>query len=353
MICAEIYGRFDSPGNVRFMKGLVAAAKAAQRSVQPRTAGHFPVQNPQPSATLAGPSTQMIIPKSRIELPVIPSTAPAKIVNELPGREHPDDEFQPFIEDDEIHLNEQREPSPTPRIMQLQEEALREQDKENIPQRPEATLGRSNRLFIDRQPTAKKISFASQSESQQGAPIEPRSQRRPQMADGEEDDEHQPSSPSEDEGFQEDNRQNFRQLQMPARSRKRNVPVAAPESPAHRIRRPHERQEEPGEPAGLDREYRDAARNASNAVIPSQGEMYRTVNTQSKAMTRVRVPQKVQIRRAWSEVETDRLIDLIEEHGISWTYIKSIDAENGGILRYRDQVALKDKARNMKFDYLK
>ncbi|KAL9105634.1 MAG: hypothetical protein Q9187_008677 [Circinaria calcarea] len=344
--------QFDSPGNVRFVKSLLAA-KAAQKSAQPKTARYFPVQNPQPSAALAGPSTQMDIPKSRIELPVIPSTAPAKITNELPSHEHSNDEFQPFIEDDEIHLNEQREPSPTPRILQLQEEALKEQDKENIPQRPEATLGRSRRLFIDRQPNAQKISFGSQSASQQGHPIEPRSQRRPQIADSDDHHEHQPSSPSEDEGFQEDNRQNFRQQQMPARSRKRDVPAATPESPAHRIRRAHERQEEPGEPAGLDREYRDAARNASNAVIPSQGEMYRTVNTQSKAMTRVRLPKKVQVRRAWSEVETDRLIDLIEEHGISWTHIKSLDAENGGILRYRDQVALKDKARNMKFDYLK
>ncbi|KAL9101406.1 MAG: hypothetical protein Q9187_009250, partial [Circinaria calcarea] len=213
--------QFDSPGNVRFVKGLLAA-KAAQRSAQPKTARYFPVQNPQPSATLAGPSTQMDIPKSRIELPVIPSTAPAKITNELPSHEHSNDEFQPFIEDDEIHLNEQREPSPTPRILQLQEEALKEQDKENIPQRPEATLGRSRRLFIDRQPNAQKISFASQSASQQGHPIEPRSQRRPQIADGDDHHEHQPSSPSEDEGFQEDNRQNFRQQQMPARSRKRD-----------------------------------------------------------------------------------------------------------------------------------
>lgn len=304
-------------------------------------------------ATLAGPSTQITTSESRVDLQVVSSTAPARIANELSGREHVNDEFQPPIEDDEIHLIEGREPSPTTRIMELENEASREQDKENIPQGTEATLKNPSRSFTDRQPNAKKITFESQSATQQGPTTDPRSRRRLHNAEVENEHDDQPSSPSEDEGFQEDNRKNFRRLQISARSTKRAAPVAASRSPTKRIHHAPERQEAREESADLDPEYRDATRNASNAVIPSQGEMYRTVNTQSKAVTRVRVPKKTQVRRPWSAAETNRLIDLIEEHGISWAYIRSVDAGDGGVLKYRDQVALKDKARNIKLDYLK
>ena len=348
---AKLFPRFDKPGSIRFVKKLVAA-KSVELAAQLQTARVFPVEKPK-LAALAGPSTQAINPTSRHDLPVIPSTAPAKVTTELSGHERVNDDFQPPIEDDEIQLIEDREPSPTDRIIELEEDGSREQDKENIPQRPEATLKSNSRSFIDRQPNAKKIPFESQSASQQGSTVDPKSQRRQQIAEVENDDEDQPSSPSEDEGFQVDNRKNFRQPQIPVRSTKRVAPVAALRSSAKRTHHAQERQEERGVSAGLDPEYRNATRNASNAAIPSQGEMYRTVNTQSKAVTRVRLPKKTQVRRPWSEAETDRLIDLIEEHGISWAYIQSIDAGNGGVLGYRDQVALKDKARNIKFDYLK
>lgn len=63
-----------------------------------------------------------------------------------------------------------------------------------------------------------------------------------------------------------------------------------------------------------------------------------------------------QQRKAWTHYETNALADYITKYGISYTLIKTKDREQAGgegILWQRDQVALKDKARNMKFDYLK
>jgi hypothetical protein len=58
-------------------------------------------------------------------------------------------------------------------------------------------------------------------------------------------------------------------------------------------------------------------------------------------------------RLPWSSRETSELIQLIEEFGTSWTLIKEMDNQRSQILTERDQVALKDKARNIKFATLK
>ena len=60
-----------------------------------------------------------------------------------------------------------------------------------------------------------------------------------------------------------------------------------------------------------------------------------------------------QVRKGWTDEETQRLLELIIEFGTSWALLKSEDFAAGNILESRDQVALKDKARNMKMDYLK
>lgn len=67
-------------------------------------------------------------------------------------------------------------------------------------------------------------------------------------------------------------------------------------------------------------------------------------------------PQK---RNAWTGAETDMLHHLITEYGTSWALLKQHDEQVPGgrddetVLGARDQGALKDKARNMKMDYLK
>ena len=86
---------------------------------------------------------------------------------------------------------------------------------------------------------------------------------------------------------------------------------------------------------------------------PSQAyEEYKRANKSAKERTAVvtKAPQK---RSAWTIAETDMLFYLITEHGTSWKLLKAEDSEQGHVLEARDQVALKDKARNMKMDYLK
>lgn len=60
--------------------------------------------------------------------------------------------------------------------------------------------------------------------------------------------------------------------------------------------------------------------------------------------------KKVQTRKAWTDLETETLINLIQDHGTSWKVLKDKDLEK--VLLDRDQTSLKDKARNIKLDYL-
>jgi hypothetical protein len=69
------------------------------------------------------------------------------------------------------------------------------------------------------------------------------------------------------------------------------------------------------------------------------------VNAQKATMPN-RQPQK---RTKWSLADEQHLIDLIEQHGCSWALIQKF----GNFEMERDQVALKDKARNMKVTFLK
>ena len=79
---------------------------------------------------------------------------------------------------------------------------------------------------------------------------------------------------------------------------------------------------------------------------------YKDANSTAKAnrakMSGVKPPQR---RHAWTERETNLLIDLIGEHGTSWAVLKREDKMD--VLARRDQVALKDKARNIRFDFEK
>ena len=94
-----------------------------------------------------------------------------------------------------------------------------------------------------------------------------------------------------------------------------------------------------------------ARHNQENNPRPSQLANYKKANLQAKLNTAVR-PKKVQSRKAWTDEETERLIRLIEKYGTSWKLLKERDKPQK-VLIHRDQVALKDKARNIKLDFLK
>jgi hypothetical protein len=66
-------------------------------------------------------------------------------------------------------------------------------------------------------------------------------------------------------------------------------------------------------------------------------------------------PRRVQSRVTYSREEEERLVDLIEEYGISYTLIKQMDGKHpdGALLQNRTQVHIKDKAQELKFQLLK
>lgn len=95
--------------------------------------------------------------------------------------------------------------------------------------------------------------------------------------------------------------------------------------------------------------------SASLDHIPEDVRPYYAAKEQNKVETaRIRAQKPPQRRKAWSIEETGRLQYYIETLGISWSAIKKADDTSGSQqFVTRDQVALKDKARNMKFDMLK
>ena len=65
--------------------------------------------------------------------------------------------------------------------------------------------------------------------------------------------------------------------------------------------------------------------------------------------------QPAQSRKAYSVEEVERLMEMIELYGTKWARILQEDGahEEGAVLQRRSQVQLKDKARNLKIDFLK
>ena len=80
-------------------------------------------------------------------------------------------------------------------------------------------------------------------------------------------------------------------------------------------------------------------------------EEVRNANSRAKQM-RAFAPKLPQVRKPWEADEIERLVGLIVEHGTSWSLLKEVDEDKSDILHKRDQVALKDKARNIKLDFL-
>jgi hypothetical protein len=76
----------------------------------------------------------------------------------------------------------------------------------------------------------------------------------------------------------------------------------------------------------------------------------RIADREMEVQKRMMVPYKVQRRRPWTNEASDRLIELIGKHGCAWSLIEGL---NEPTLAGRDQVALKDRARNIKIDILK
>ncbi|KAL8821086.1 MAG: hypothetical protein Q9223_000811 [Gallowayella weberi] len=343
-----------------------ADSRRASRDQQPL------VQNPRlPVSPLSGSSSTKVIAMPTEKLPVsaVPASAPTKVANKIlsPSRRSSQWQPPPLNEDESLFLDEDETPSgddvPSPRrvekIVQTAEKDNAESSKENPATKPgvqgslasqsipprEAPTRKGK--YIDAQPGAERIAW----ESQDPRSPPPSSSRQLAVEHTRDQDSESQIESSEGEGFQQDNRR-------VTRTKKRNAAPRADGfnphggSPAKKARHVRER------PAlaevdmlGSTTERHD---NVNEPPRPSQIEVYREVNSSAKHRVASQ-PKGPQRRKPWLEAETSRLQELVEEYGISWALLKERDQNHarGQELKDRDQVALKDKARNMKMDYLK
>lgn len=88
-----------------------------------------------------------------------------------------------------------------------------------------------------------------------------------------------------------------------------------------------------------------------DATAHTPAEQYKLVSHQAKNKIRVNtIVKPPRQRKPWEDQEVDQLIALIGDYGCSWSLLLKMDREN--ILADREQGDLKDKARNIKTDYL-
>ncbi|MCJ1393472.1 hypothetical protein MMC18_006347 [Xylographa bjoerkii] len=331
---------FDRPIAIDLVKRKLAAGKKKQSEKLPQIEKSQLNKNLQQIPATAGPSNPGSTPVSNSFEKRLPASAPAKFTKEVVLRNGASDDFQPQMDDNEPQVD------PLPRnqridsIMRTFYRSVDEEDKENRPQ-PYATsiAPGKHRSFIDRQPNAEKINFESQAEASHTRAGNLTSKRSLQNGSDEED---QVSDPSEDEGFQQDNRPDLPKSSLA----KRHVSGTAPKSPAKRVRLEQDRERA----ASVDPDI-EAAVHQANAPPPmSNSQIYRVAQTQSRKVTAIHNPKTVQKRKAWTDEETEVFIDLVGEYGISWSLLKKMDEHS--VLIHRDQTALRDKARNMKVDFL-
>jgi len=96
-----------------------------------------------------------------------------------------------------------------------------------------------------------------------------------------------------------------------------------------------------------DEALQSSARAADGVPASSYPFIHETARA---AMVRYRVHGGPQQRQRWSIDETETLINLIDKYGCSWSTI--LKKGKGVFAETRDQVSLKDKARNIKVELL-
>lgn len=308
-------------------------------------------------AAVADSSKHDVSPQQQINRVATPSFQPDGIRAEPVLPSETEDTWRPFIDDEEspvVGIEQNLESDAVAKARQVIEQKNRyeaESYKENLtgspnPLRasehqppPEKLTSNTEKLhFLDRQLNATRVSPL---ESQE--PNKPNHGRYLQEIGPSASEAHEEADGSSlDDGFEHDTRNSNNGLQSDNKSTRKRFatgPAATSRQPPKKGRHNQTHDDDVAEDIGAAGAWQENAR-------PN----YIKVNAGAKRST-AKQTKKVQIRKAWTERETETLIDLIEEHGTSWTLLKESDTD--GVLKFRDQVALKDKARNMKLDFLK
>lgn len=259
-------------------------------------------------------------------------------------------DWRPANADEEMEDFEAGPSTAPEKIDRAAQVAMRDRlNKEN--RRQSQVAGTAKLRFIDAQPDAQRVEWSQATVPTASARTKPSQVsrgKRPAQAIEEEEE----GNVTEDEGFQEDRRiiDDTRRRHAPPAPRR--APVGPP---AKKVR--VENQEYNPSPQ-LDSEEEGLVAHVANAVSSIPSTDYRVVNAIAKDNTRL-IPPKIQTRTRWTPTEEDALVDYIRRLGCSWSRIKKEDSDDTDDkvpprwLDGRDQVALKDKARNMKFDFIK
>lgn len=273
-------------------------------------------------------------------------------------RNHEEDDswrLQEFGEGDEEVLVASEKASPSTavararQVMELQANRDAQNNRENVLEDSAQQISKVKRSFIDRQDNAERVSFESQEEVQAVSENQGQRQRHLRRKDSAVGD--VPAEEVEELGTEEEFQQDQRQITRQTRRGKTSSGKRSAPAPSVRRHLPEE-----DLLASTDGGPSDNIRSApirhdqEQTLPPSQFVNYMNANklAKFKNSSQVKGPQK---RKAWTNEETEALIKLIEEYGTSWAFLKQRDEMEK--LKFRDQVALKDKARNMKFDFLK
>lgn len=200
------------------------------------------------------------------------------------------------------------------------------------------------RKLIDRQPNAQRVEWEDPEFSQDVTSNSTGTKRDHATAIEGDDME---INPSQDEGFQQDERS------PDITAKRRSKPAGGPKKAAQQ-RAPRKVRNSQAQRQADNEDLATAVNNYNQAGSPppSTLDVYQASHDRALTVTASQ-PKKVQVRTAWTDEETQTLLELIEEHGTSWRLLKDIDLKTHHVLHRRDQVALKDKARNMKLDFLK
>ena len=244
------------------------------------------------------------------------------------------DDFNPAIDDDaDLFVPEEHE-----KYLDIHKRLSKEKNKENI-----GTKAERPRKLIDRQPGAHKVQWDEDSQASKA-----KQASRKRAADDSDD----------GDDFQQDQT-------VPSSSRRRAAPNAQPRDIVRESQSPRKRVkgfQSPDNSSSEEQAEDNSGIGSSRIQGQRQGESHasddeepRPDPSQAAEVARHRTFLASQVNRlpqrrvAWSQYDEEHLLDLIIAHGCSWSHIEKI-AE----FEYpRDQVALKDKARNMKVKFLK
>ena len=314
----------DSPKAKKAAATLKRRMSGRQASKLVEQASADDIQGPAPEiqvASTAEPSARAVTPQRGPKAPVTPSSAPARYHDDgwrPPETDDEDDEPLPAPEMEEARMD---------RVLALRDRVEAESNKENIVETQTNVQPPSGqRRLIDRQENATRVAWDSQDTG---------SNRNASQVDLDEVDD-------------------FQRQQPPVNATSRRSLISSNKRTA--IEPPRSQGPSPKKVR-----IREANGTRAQSIVqdrqpsmppPSQVEEYLAANAAAKERKAWQV-KPPQVRKGWTEEETERLLDLIGEHGTSWALLKSEDFAAGNILESRDQVALKDKARNMKLDYLK